>query len=164
MIKYFTLALAISSCSMPDYTIDRTSTQVETKPQEYPGNVASEFTEYYAKFFKLYGVIGGQNNSTIYVPSKFNELEDNVIGRCYWGLDWQYIDIDKSFWMQASESERETLIFHELGHCVLKREHNSKMNADNMPESIMYPSIIGGYTYYTQHTQEYYNELFKVIK
>ena len=48
----------------------------------------------------------------------------NVIGQCAHdpGTPTTVI-IDKSYWDNASDLEKEFLVFHELGHCVLNRDH-----------------------------------------
>lgn len=72
--------------------------------------------------------------------------------------------IDKTFWDKASDSGREQLIFHELGHCVLGRGHQktTKWNWEfftNVPISIMYPYVFGGRPYYDRYKDEYIKEL-----
>lgn len=48
------------------------------------------------------------------------------------------IIINESFWMTADNAEKEFLVFHEMGHCVLGREHSTWIH-EGMPVSIMYP-------------------------
>ncbi len=49
------------------------------------------------------------------------------------------IVIDRRRWDILSEQNREQLMFHELGHCILKRSHcNEKLNGT--PVSIMHES------------------------
>jgi len=45
----------------------------------------------------------------------------NTVGLCNWGTNT--ISIDQSYWMMSSEIERESLIFHEFGHCTMNRMH-----------------------------------------
>ncbi|SFE60721.1 hypothetical protein [Spirosoma endophyticum] len=78
---------------------------------------------------------------------------------------------DAFCWQQASQYERECLIFHELGHCLLKREHKinrfphgafvSLMNPDNVDvyATCRYP--IGGDECDKRPRRDYYiDELF----
>lgn len=37
------------------------------------------------------------------------------------------ITIDNEFWAEATTAQRENLIFHELGHCVLGKKHNDNI-------------------------------------
>tara|TARA_R110002050_G_scaffold241508_2_gene377879 strand:+ start:3130 stop:4065 length:936 start_codon:yes stop_codon:yes gene_type:complete len=46
----------------------------------------------------------------------------NTAGLCYSNGN---IYIDKSFWFNSSKNEKELLIYHELGHCVLNRNHKN---------------------------------------
>lgn len=84
-------------------------------------------------------------------------------GVCYLGQ--HRIEIEKFFWDDASDLQREGLIFHELGHCELDRRHRndllpngewaSRMRGDPVPEGL---SVAINYT---ETRKEYYtNELF----
>jgi len=60
--------------------------------------------------------------------------------------------IDRKRWDDASKTQRELLIFHELGHCILERDH-----VDH--RSIMQPFLMRDVEY--KHDKLYYiNELF----
>jgi len=108
-------------------------------------------------------VLKFQYNSEIY-GGKYIEIENlkivfkdttwlspNTIGVCFLGGITPTINIKPDFWEYASESEREALIFHELGHCILKQAHRK----DRM--SIMKPELI--YDFYS-HEDYYLKELF----
>ena len=45
-----------------------------------------------------------------------------------------------------NETQLETLIFHELGHCVLGRQHDSSAMPKGDPKTIMYPDDITLYS------------------
>ena len=67
--------------------------------------------------------------------------------------------INKATWDVISDEEREELILHELGHCVLKRKHKDATRPDGAPESIMYPySMLP--EEYEKYKVEYHEELF----
>lgn len=67
----------------------------------------------------------------------FNKLKDGAGGNClieYMTEDFYFkktikklriITIDPFVWKTLSASERERMIFHELGHCVLNRSHKN---------------------------------------
>ena len=57
------------------------------------------------------------------------------------------IDID--FWNSASESAREMIVFHELGHCFLQRGHNDNKQDDGTCVSIMRSGKGGCIDFYT---------------
>lgn len=48
-------------------------------------------------------------------------------------------------WQNASKNEREALVFHELGHCVLNRDHRSDRFPKGMYASLMNPDDVGVY-------------------
>ena len=45
--------------------------------------------------------------------------------------------IDQPYWDRADEMEREYLVFHELGHCILDRDHLDSKDANGNCTSIM---------------------------
>lgn len=47
------------------------------------------------------------------------------------------IVIDQPYWNQASDMEREYIVFHELGHCLLGREHLDIKDTNGQCTSIM---------------------------
>ena len=55
------------------------------------------------------------------------------------GNDVQKIISIKSLGCWQNDVQLETIIFHELGHCVLGREHDNSLMPKGDPKSIMYP-------------------------
>jgi hypothetical protein len=55
------------------------------------------------------------------------------------------IVLDKEYWARASYWQRESLVFHELGHCILNRFHVTAYDKDYNPVSIMHPFTFGNY-------------------
>ena len=53
-----------------------------------------------------------------------------VVGTCYYHLN--EVDISKKWWdsFYTSSWERFELVFHELGHCILKRGHTEDLKKD----------------------------------
>lgn len=72
------------------------------------------------------------------------------------------IIIDKEFWDRAKQPSREELVFHELGHCILNREHRDDAMAysEKFPASIMNSYTISPDTY-TRFRDHYIVELFE---
>lgn len=70
------------------------------------------------------------------------------INRKYWSNDLAY-----------DNARREMLMFHELGHCILNRDHNEEVNIYGHPLSIMYPSVFSHNSYISNYSM-YINELF----
>ena len=55
----------------------------------------------------------------------FNLGDYNHLAECE--VNTTQISVSESYWMTASEPEREVLIFHELGHCLLGRGHDDNV-------------------------------------
>jgi hypothetical protein len=67
--------------------------------------------------------------------------------------------INEDVWNDLDAVEKEALIFHELGHCVLFRRHNSEKTGTGEPVTIMNPYAIDSYLYRAKLSY-YYRELF----
>jgi hypothetical protein len=101
---------------------------------------------------------------------------DKTVGMCHY---FPYeIEIRRDFWYMISESKRYELMLHELGHCVLKREHTNlyKYNSlidklglrkffppdklkDGCPSSLMNSTMIDDICT-SMHYNYYIDELF----
>lgn len=68
--------------------------------------------------------------------------------------------ISRTKWEKLDEASRRQLLFHELGHCVLFREHQEGRADTGIPLSLMHPYAIDSYTY-SQFEDYYTEELFK---
>lgn len=55
------------------------------------------------------------------------------------------LNSDEYCWKQASDFEREGLVFHELGHCLLNRGHKTDRFPNGAFVSLMNPSDVGVY-------------------
>jgi hypothetical protein len=90
----------------------------------------SDLIPYYTRFLNYNKVITHQDVPP--APSleiKFSDsLGGRVIGLCTWyGNGHRSVQIAKWFWQSHGESAKEQLMFHELGHCLLDRQHNDTM-------------------------------------
>lgn len=81
----------------------------------------------------------------------FGGGESTTIGVCFPYLFPPVILIDPDYWRGADSCQRHALIFHELGHCVLKQNHRNNI------KSIMEPIIIQDMCYNWDY---YLDELF----
>ena len=96
---------------------------------------------------------------------KFSEFDlERANGRCF--FQEYRIEIDKADWFSFSPSFRSYLLFHELGHCELRRGHiNSKFD-DQSWRSIMKGDPFNGIDirnpvpYFGFRREYYINELF----
>lgn len=103
----------------------------ETHPDFYP---------YIDLFEKYYGQI---KTPIIYGNAKDNQ---SWVGVCtkWSNSNYTEITIDKEYWDNASETAREQLILHELGHCEFNKGHNDKRMYD-CPESVMTTYVFSYY-------------------
>ena len=58
---------------------------------------------------------------------EFDSLANNKAGRCRPNGFSKIITINETMWKDLDSFQRRALIFHELGHCVLMRNHNNKL-------------------------------------
>ena len=64
--------------------------------------------------------------------------EDGVAGQCsYSNFFPGQVTIDEDFWNRASDRAREFVVFHELGHCSLGREHREDAFPNGICKSLM---------------------------
>lgn len=91
-----------------------------------------------------------------------------VLGTCRYGGAWgpagpgdyRKITIDPMKWdIYLTPETRQVLLFHEFGHCILGREHDTTIAVHGNPKSIMYPFILSQYAY-TTYFSSYISELF----
>lgn len=87
--------------------------------------------------------------------------EDDVAGQCsYSPTSTRKVNIDINYWENATDLEREFVVFHELGHCYLEREH-SDVRINRNCTSIMHSGTSGcRFNYTTFNRSDYLDELF----
>ena len=85
-----------------------------------------------------------------------------VLGQCvHDNLDPDRVIIDQDFWNEASSSDKEFIVFHELGHCYLNRNHTDEIDDNGLCISIMNSGSLRCRANYTSNTREaYLDELF----
>lgn len=78
------------------------------------------------KQFEYEGKLRHRNVAVTDLIVEFDSIEGSVIGRCYLTVGMTpKIVIDREYWDRETETLRELLMFHELGHCVLLKDHVS---------------------------------------
>jgi len=115
----------------------------------------------YVRSFQAQAAAHGQNVQVTDLVIKFGPMENKFErGICEInGDETPTILINEEAWNQMSEDEREPLLYHELGHCVLKRKHRADQMSAGVPASLMNPYTIAGWTY-DQYRTYYLNDLF----
>ena len=100
--------------------------------------------------------------SAQHIYADLTQIESDAVGQC---LTYEQgrndLLIDEEYWLRSNEVNKEFLIFHELGHCVLKRGHLDAANPDGSCQSIMNSGNESCRKNYNGTTRsEYLDELF----
>jgi hypothetical protein len=162
------------------------SVQVRLSPM-YEG-VNDNFKPY-VEHFKLLSKGYVTEDDFYNVTIGFKDIKDSAIGRC-WITPWfREIDIDTKWWFKKGRTqlEREELMFHELGHCVLFRSHTEPTSIsglagwferilfdlgilqekgylkDGCPKSYMHPYSVDLYCI-ERYREHYIKELFDYVE
>lgn len=138
--------------------------------QEKGTNIKSDFAPY-ALHFQAMALKNGRSIKINNVIIDFDPAlsGSSILGQCLSTLTEDTftvprVTINPQFWNVSSLANREQLIFHELGHCVLNRKHREDFvrTADGwntIQASIMYPYHLGE-SKYDYNYNEYMKELF----
>ena len=98
------------------------------------------------------------------VTGEISGIHDgNVIGTCSYGYRRpNAVTIDDTFWSRNGLLSREEVVFHELGHCILGRDHTEQIVNNGFCASIMRSGTGSCKTAYTLANRSYYlDELFE---
>jgi len=123
------------------------------------------FSQLLDKFVELDHSYGG-NSSSSAVTILFGDTASHgarVIGFCQISGPARYVVISREFWYGSDALTAESLLFHELGHCLLNRAHlyDRRPNRDLWPVSLMNGYIVRSDMYGTDYNY-YQQELFTV--
>ena len=87
--------------------------------------------------------------------------DDTRLGWCdYNGTEPNKMTINTLFWEVLDDLGKEKLVFQELGHCVLFRQHNDVKQDDGYCESIMHSGQACADNYTLETRADYLDELF----
>lgn len=118
-LKLLPLILALSSCAAP-------RAMTYTDPEFLP--YLQDFELEYALSLPDY-------------PINFAILPTPRIAQC----GFPHILVDPKMWAKFSPQVKKVIIYHELGHCVFHRDHDSVWITDDtgerVPRSIMHPTM-----------------------
>jgi len=98
------------------------------------------------------------SNKQVHAIMIFADIADEEVGGTCTNSEPPLIVIDTPYWNEITELGREQLVLHELGHCVLNRDHKENM-LSGLPVSIMYSIHFGDEWYYAQNRAYYLQEL-----
>ena len=118
-------------------------------------------------FFEIFAEAAAARGITVdYEASRIEGLlqdigDPNIQGQCFHNdKKPKKVIIDLDYWANASFFEKEFIIFHELGHCFLDRDHlDASVNGSCV--SIMHSSPqVCPFTLTEDNREEYLDELF----
>jgi hypothetical protein len=114
----------------------------------------------YYERFKTLGKTYGASFVNDSVKFSFGALIGPAIGLCsYSSAGNASVQFAERAWRGGSDTFREMLSFHELGHCMLGRAHKNTRRSDGRPDSLM-TSWMMDEGIYTANRDEYLKELF----
>lgn len=93
-----------------------------------------------------------------------NIQERNVVGQCYsYSDNSREIIIDENYWKELDYLDKEYIMLHELGHCILDRDHTNSRDASGNCISIMQSGTGICDKHYTDtNRKELIDELFNI--
>ena len=126
-----------------------------------PAEVAP-FVQHFVDDAKAQGrdVTPDMQNPTLEIQlASLSSYGSSVIGLCESGGNMRRVTFEPTFWNSVDDTQKELLVHHELGHCVLYRAHRTDLLPSGADASIMYPVIMTDSTY-TTNANYYLTELF----
>lgn len=147
----------------PTPTVTPTPTPTTSPAQLYNG--AAELNKYVMAFVDNAKAEGFDAAASMRSPklairvASLSSVGSSTIGLCSWSSTSRTVTFDTRFWNAASETSREILTHHELGHCVLNRYHKSTRLTSGAYASIMTPYILSA-SAYLGNRLHYLEELF----
>lgn len=121
------LTTAILSLSEPtcQCMVQKRMNLSESAGKSRNGQILKDFIRYVDGFYeqaKIRNVsVNKKNSDALSIGYSFNLTDYNTLGEC--NVPATKIGISESYWLSASDAEKEVLVFHELGHCLLGRRH-----------------------------------------
>lgn len=158
--------LFLSSCGLPIGRDLVVKNKGEVRQFETSNPLFSSIVSDFEQAGKQYS--GNANFSAGHVPVNFGNTENDA----FEGVCFSYPDgtteviIKESWWNSASQSLKESLLFHELGHCVLGRDHDNETHEANSRtyKASLMNSVIVNPGHYNSHKGGYLTELFTLNK
>lgn len=166
MNRYFAalaLVFALFSCQKDSVNELAPSTEEIEEVIGYP-DVDEQLWVYFQRFEEEAA------NRGIFIDLRGSEVsgeveslgEDGVAGQCTYNSHLpNHVTIDQGFWEESSDLYREFVVFHELGHCELARDHREGQNSNGTCISLMRSGLENCRDNYNPVTRSaYLDELF----
>lgn len=160
------ILLFLSSCGLPIGRDLVVKNKGEVRQFESSNPLFLSIVSQFEQAGKQYS--GNSNFSAGNVPVNFGNTENES----FEGVCFSYPDgtteviIRESWWNSASQALKESLLFHELGHCALNREHDNETHEANSVtyKASLMNSVIVNPNQYNGHRSAYLTELFTLNK
>ena len=145
--------MCYQNCASP-FDVQSTATaQHDYTPTDH---VFHPFIEEFESYYK---------KDTSHISISFDDkMDDKYAGICYrfvvgTMISNAYIRINKTYWPTMSLLQQKNLIIHELGHCILNRDHVPSDAVHACPSSFMHYQVMDDVCL-QQHYDEYIKEMF----
>jgi hypothetical protein len=120
----------------------------------------SNIIKYFNDAAVQYGVTPNYKNLVVGFVDTFPV--NNWIGLCQRGTGpGKFVAIKKAYFQHTSIEQQYALVIHELGHCVMNRDHVEGYRDNGCPKSIMHPSD-GLFGCFFRDQDYYFKELFGI--
>ena len=123
-----------------------------------PKTTDSDFIQYVERFEQ-------ETSVNVFVPIIYGGVKNDYAAVCEIYSDgYRLIRVNAYHWDRMQEFGKEELVYHELGHCVLNRDHVNdftvvRPQGYSIPNSIMYPYTFGDSFFYYVYREHYVREL-----
>jgi hypothetical protein len=154
----------LASCALALALLSGCGKAQDTSSHEAVLSVDAQATDYVARFERSSAEYGASIAITDLIV-RFGQVdadgEGGGRGVCeYSAGNTPVITLSQSAWDSSSDADREELVFHELGHCVLMKRHEAGLLRElGIPKSLMNPTKIDG-SVYRQNKNYYLSSLF----
>lgn len=168
ILGLLSILIILSSCGVPFGKDLKRGNRGETRQFSTTNPQFSELIKEFEKDGKEY-----KSDSSFVkgdVPVNFGDTEDEQFdGVCIiYSNGEREVLIKESWWKHASDTQKKLLVYHELGHCSLDRDHDEStvdINGHHYKLSIMNPIIPSTYSFIDDARKTgYLDELFNETK
>lgn len=153
LLKVSVMFIALSGCQ---------SSSIEINENTYMDDEIVEYVDRFEQQGQLYMYAGfkvGHARISIVSDAEVKKVSKNkkAVGVCR--RYYREILISREYWERSNDMSREMLVFHELGHCILLRDHRDDNDGWGHPNSLMRWKMFDSWIY--EANREYYiEELF----
>jgi len=156
----FSLSLLMISCNQ--------FTEIANEPQDFGYDQVDEQLWTYFDRFAAEAKLRNLNfdQELFELTAEISSISDEgVAGTCQWhSRRANHVTVDLDFWNRASDIGKEFVVFHELGHCILYRDHFEDQFENGVCQSIMRSGTLDCTDAFNRTNREYYlDELFSIL-